>query len=601
MKFIFIIIFLFMSNLIYANELEDSSVEIINLHESKSLDQMVLDNLNKENDIENEDNIKEVVENSTNDEVITNEVETDEVTTNEVEVEQIKIVKDNFIFKKQIKDLNNYFDNIQNISSKTLQRQIIEVLESLQLDLEIEQDREILFLIVNYFKSIGQINKSFELVEKYDLSNDKNFNFYTSVKLNYLLSTFQLNEACSFKDDLNSNIILDHFFLDKLDIFCSILNNNESEARLLNSILIESENNLDNYYQQLFSLITNSPDQLILNKEIKNSEINSELIFLYSAMTRIAELPFSHEFYELDKKNLSIPIILNQATPIDLRIKAANESFLENLITVDSLAALYMSADFNSDQFNNSKNTLDSFVNNNELSMAFLFQLVNIQIFPNDRLNVLIKFWDFAKQSNLEEVAYKLSYNMLDSIEANTENIIFGPKIASAYIFNNNFEKALAWIELYENAKQVDAKSIYTRVLLDLYSSNNLNSFINSINLTLNNYIDDKNNENEELFFVLKDVMNLDIESNTNINLDKIFDERLMPSIFLFNEINNSINDDNDDKFLIFSLISLNNKNWNDIHPEHLKLILKGYLSYKDGLLFRNLILEIFKNYKFII
>mgnify|MGYP003326233241 CR=1 FL=1 len=92
-----------------------------------------------------------------------------------------------------------------------------------------------------------------------------------------------------------------------------------------------------------------------------NLEINKELIFLYSAMTRIAELPFSHEFYELDKQNLSIPIILNQSSPIDLRIKAANESFLENLITVDSLAALYMSADFNSDQFkmNGSGKTLN--------------------------------------------------------------------------------------------------------------------------------------------------------------------------------------------------------------------------------------------------
>ena len=36
--------------------------------------------------------------------------------------------------------------------------------------------------------------------------------------------------------------------------------------------------------------------------------------------------------------------------------------------------------------------------------------------------------------------------------------------------------------------KEVDSKSIYTRILLDLYSSNDLNSFINSINLTLNNY-----------------------------------------------------------------------------------------------------------------
>ena len=135
--------------------------------------------------------------------------------TNEVEVKQIEIVKDNFIFKNQIKDLNNYFDNLQNINSKTLQKEIIEVLENLQLDLEIEQDREILFLIVNYFKSIGQINKSFELIEKYELNNDKNFNFYTSVKLNYLLSTFQLNEACNFKEELNSNIKLDYFLFRK--------------------------------------------------------------------------------------------------------------------------------------------------------------------------------------------------------------------------------------------------------------------------------------------------------------------------------------------------------------------------------------------------
>ena len=586
---LFIIILLFFSNLTFANELEKSEVEVINLYESKSLDQMVLDNLNNEN------KINEVVESTTVDDL------DEEITSNEIEVEQIEVIKDNFIFKNQIKDLNNYFDKLQNISSKTLQKQIIEVLENLQLDLDLEQDREILFLIANYFKSIGQINKSFELIEKYELTNDKYFNFYTSITLNYQLSTFQLNEACSFREELNSNIVLDYFFLEKLDIFCLVLSNNVSEATLLNSILVESENNADNYYQYLFSLITNSADQLILENENINSEINKELIFLYSAMTRIAELPFSHEFYELDKKNLSIPIILNQASPIDLRIKAANESFLENLITVDSLAALYMSADFNSDQFNNSKNTIDSFSNNKELSMAFLFQLVNIQIFPNDRLNALVQFWDFAKQNNLEEIAYKLSNNMLVSIEATSENINFGPKIASAYIFNNNFEKALAWIELYENAKEVDAKSIYTRILLDLYSTNNLDLFINSLDLTLENYIDDENNQNAELFFVLKDVMNLDINANTNINLDKIFDERLMPSILLYNEIKNSIINNNDDKFLIYSLISLNHKNWNDIHPEHLKLILKGYLSYNDGVLFRNLILEIFKNYKFII
>jgi len=260
-----------------------------------------------------------------------------------------------------------------------------------------------------------------------------------------------------------------------------------------------------------------------------------------------------------------------------------------------------MSSDFNSDQLNNPQETLDSFNEDVELSMSFLFQLVNIQIFPNDRLNTLIQFWNFAKNNNLEEIAYKLSINMLSSIEANSENIIYGPQIASAFIFNNNFEDAVKWIKLYENLKEVDSQSIYTRILLDLYSSNDLNSFINSLNSTLNTYDFNDDNQYSELLYVLKDVMNLNITSNTNINLNKIFDDRRMPSIFLLNEINNSILNDDDEKFLFYSLISLNNKDWNNLHPEHLKLILNGYLKYNDGILYRNIILEVFKNYKFIL
>ncbi len=586
MKFILFILLVLFSNSIFANEDDNSGVEVINLYESKSLDQIVLENLEDNNQIE------QPLE--TSDDSI-------ETETNETEVKQIEFVKNNFINNNKIENLQSYFQNLQKINSKTLQTEIIEVLEDLQLNFEVDKDKEIFLLIINYLQSIGQINKSYKLIETYELSDDKNFNFYIGVRLNYLLSTFQLNEACNLREELNSNIKLDFFFLEKLDIFCLILNDNQSEASLLNSILIESEKNIDIYFQNLFSLITNLSDEMSVNNEIKVSEINKELIFIYSAMTRIAELPFSHEFYELDKKNLSIPIILNQSSPIDLRIKAANESFLENLITIDSLAALYMSADFNSDQFKSPKETLEAFSENKELSMAFLFQLVNIQIFPNDRLDFLIKFWDFAKENNLEEIAYKLSTNMLSSIEANSENIIYGPQIALAYIFNNNFEVAVDWIELYENAKKIDSKSIYTRILLDLYSSDDLNSFTNSINLTLNTYSQNKESQNADLLYVLKAVMNLDIISDTDINLNKIYDDRLMPSIFLLNEINNSIINRDDEKFLFYSLISINDKDWSNIHPEHLKLILNGYLQYKDGILFRNIILEIFKNYKFIL
>ena len=583
MKFIFFFIFACYTYSLFANEDENTQVEVINLYETKSLDQMVLDNLS------DEDNISEAVENI------------DEKENSQVEIKQIEIKKNNFFLESDISEIRKYLNKLKVINSKILENHIISVLENLQFNLENNQDKEIFLLIVDYFKSIGHINKSYELIQRYEFSNDKDYNYFANINLNYLLSTFQLNEACSFKDEINKNINLDFFLLEKLDIFCLILNNNKSEAELLNSILLETEIEQDNYYQLLFSLISDPSDQSKLIKENNVIDINQELIFLYSAMIRIAELPFNHKFYELDKKNLAIPIILNQASPIDLRIKAANESFLNKVINIDSLAALYMSVDFNTDELNNPDNTIETFSNNKELSMAFLFQLVNTQIFPNDRLNALIQFWNFAKKNSIEEIAFKLSDNMLNSIEVSSENITYGPDIALAYIYNNDFDSAENWIELYENAKQIDSKSLYIRVLLDLYSSNDLDSFIKSINFTLNNFSDYRNDENEELLFVLKEIINLDISTNTTLKLDKIFDERLMPSIYLIDEIKNSIEIDNDEKFLIYSLISLSDQEWYSIHPEHLKIILKGYLNYKDGELFKGLILEIFKNYKLII
>ena len=139
MKLILFILLFFISNTINANETAVNEVEVINLHESKSLDQMVLENLN------NTSNEEEVVENP---------IENNDNEENKVEVKQIEAIKNNFIFNKEIEDLKSYFDNLQKINSKTLQKQIINFLEELNLNLEIEKDKDLFFLIVNYFKSI---------------------------------------------------------------------------------------------------------------------------------------------------------------------------------------------------------------------------------------------------------------------------------------------------------------------------------------------------------------------------------------------------------------------------------------------------------------
>ena len=113
------------------------------------------------------------------------------------------------------------------------------------------------------------------------------------------------------------------------------------------------------------------------------------------------------------------------------------------MISIESLSAIYMSIEFNSEQLNNPDQGIKLFSNDIHLNMAYLYRLANTQIFPSERINSLIKFWDFAKKNDLETIAYQLSINILESIDFSEENSAFAAEIASAYIFNNDFEKAV--------------------------------------------------------------------------------------------------------------------------------------------------------------
>ena len=54
----------------------------------------------------------------------------------------------------------------------------------------------------------------------------------------------------------------------------------------------------------------------------------------------------------------------------------------------------------------------------------------------------------------------------------------------------------------------------------------------------------------------------------------------------------------NDPNLFLLILLSINQKDWNEIHPEHLKLILLGMKEYKDSKLLKSVLLDIFKNVK---
>ena len=150
-----------------------------------------------------------------------------------------------------------------------------------------------------------------------------------------------------------------------------------------------------------------------------------------------------------------------------------------------------------------------------------------------------------------------------------------------------------------------DNKSLYeinsTKLLYNLSKiedSENI-SYVLFDNLKfMNNNLIDQDNSNfiiqNEILYVIFSILNKE-----NINLfnveKKIIEERLMPSLFIIDKIRQAIIDKNNPNLLLSIIVSLDEKKWKEVHPEHFRLILNGLEQYKNGKLLNQILLEILK------
>ena len=108
-----------------------------------------------------------------------------------------------------------------------------------------------------------------------------------------------------------------------------------------------------------------------------------------------------------------------------------------------------------------------------------------------------------------------------------------------------------------------------------------------------------QNNANNEILFSIFSIID-DNKDNLFELEKKLYYTRSMPSSYLIENIKNSIESKNFPELLLFVIISLNNKDWNNLHPEHLNLILNSLKVYKNGLLFNDIVIEILEINKII-
>jgi len=605
------LIFLFFIIINFSVQAND--VKIIELHKNKSLDQLVLETETKVNNENSEGNIDQ------QDSINTNNVTSENTENLNLEEEQSLASNSNNITDdsssavitevatEQIFDIDeiiikNHLVNINEIKSRTLNAEFIKILSSPELT-EQKKINNTIYDIIKKLYEIGEIGKAYNLIREINLekiSKEEYLVYFQLIELNYLLSTFRLSEVCELKSLLlDKNIILPKYLLEKTDIFCLTLENKFAEAKLLNSLLIDSENELDENFQKLFNymMLKNQND---LNFNSLSSIKSKELIFLYSAMLRINELPLDEDFIKIDPMNLSIPVILSDSTQMDIRIKAANRAFYDDVISIDSLSALYQSVDFNSKEFNKPEETILSLNNNKELIMTFYYQLANIQIFPDNRLDVILDYWQFAKNIGLEKIAYAITKNILESFTPTSENTKFGIEIVLAHISNKNYEEATKWLNLIENSEVNNEQVEYAKFLIALNDSDKLDTIVNYLS---NNTYEKKITDNQrvsETIAILTNFLNIESISNATLSYENMTDDRLMPSYFLIKDIKKNMQDQKDLTLFFLSLISMNNKNWDELHPEHLNLILNAYNLYDQGSLIKPIILEILNDLEII-
>jgi hypothetical protein len=243
------------------------------------------------------------------------------------------------------------------------------------------------------------------------------------------------------------------------------------------------------------------------------------------------------------------------------------------------------------------------------MGMAYNYQLSKIQLLPITRLEAILSFWEFAEKNNLELIAYSLSQKSLATIEPSNELSEYGAAIVKAYARNGNFDRAEKWLLFSENSSGdlTDLHKLQSaKLLLSLFKLDESSQFIDILLKNLQNMEKNSVNNNDqvnthknEILFVIFSLLNTKDQNPFNINR-KVDEPRLIPSAYIMNNIRNCINNNNHAELLLSIIVSLDGKNWTELHPEHLRLIIIALQEYKNGFLLNNIIMEILEQNKII-
>ena len=126
--------------------------------------------------------------------------------------------------------------------------------------------------------------------------------------------------------------------LEKTDIFCLTLENKYAEARLLNSLLLESEDEIDQNFQNLFNymIISDQPDKVFEN--LRNIKSYAKKFNINFNIVR-----FFNVYGKNQKQNFVIPKFINLLSKSkNLTVYGNGDQIRAFCNVIDAVRGLYL-------------------------------------------------------------------------------------------------------------------------------------------------------------------------------------------------------------------------------------------------------------------
>ena len=456
-------------------------------------------------------------------------------------------------------------------------------------DTAIELIKKLLLSNANVPKSNGEIDliliRINKLIELGDFENAKSLIDLVNKKDNeeILIKQTEINLSLNNFDLACSNIeeqrksFKQNLFWRKVEIFCQILNGKTNKANLSLSLLKEEKNfNDENFLKIIDSLIY---------KDESNDESLVNLNLLNLVMTRVANINIKESYVLNDNPLLLTMIYRMPNAPIKLRIEAIEKSKKLLNLPIETIEEIYNSYDLGE---KDKKISLDDNILLGFETQAILFQMAIAEDDEEKKAKIIKKSLELASINGNFTLISKLNLNSLLEIKPSKNLSWFANYAAKSLLISNNKKEAMKWYEILkkEKDKNTELFNNFIELWVIVEFLNLKNKEIGYKNISQNEIlksIDKFDSQNKKLvfdtlgFYILE---NFGVKINpqfwlTNLDNQEI-ESKQLPNSSLISLLKYSSNDKKVGETILLILMSLNGKNFNQLHPFFLQIVISS-------------------------